>query len=41
LIQPGSALGDQPQPGSIENKNLLQPEQSIAQNILRLMGGGY
>jgi hypothetical protein len=41
LIQAGTALGAQPQPGSIEQKNLLQPEQQIAQNILRLMGGGY
>jgi hypothetical protein len=41
LIQAGTALGAQPQPGMIESKNLLQPEQQIAQNILRLMGGGY
>lgn len=41
LIQSGSALGAQTLPDELTQKNLLQPQQQVAANILRLIGGGY
>jgi len=42
LIQPTAPLGVVPNPEEVgASKNLLQPTQQIAQNILRLLGGGY
>ena len=41
LVQSGTALGAQQLPDEIGQKNLLQPQDQVAANILRLIGGGY